>query len=212
MRRSAGSFTMRYSSMMLRQLFADWFSAGLTMVFRPPDQRDEANPRRRVLYSRANHLDRPHLSPSDQHIISGHAGRVLWLVFSPWIHCEVCLAYGDAECRPSRRAFRQAPRPTKIGIGNVHLDQLPGSFFGPSTLVELLQHRASHQSDIIGFRFFVDGESTAVEWTYADLDRKARAIAATLQSNGDGRRAGPAALSFGGSISMPRSLAASMRA
>jgi len=64
----------------------------------------------------------------------------------------------------------------------VHLDHLPGSFFGPSTLVELLQHRALHQGNDIGFRFLVDGERELVEWTYADLDRKARAIAASLQS------------------------------
>jgi len=64
----------------------------------------------------------------------------------------------------------------------VHLDHLPGSFFGPSNLVELLQHRALHQGDDTGFRFLVDGERELVEWTYADLDRKARAIAASLQS------------------------------
>jgi 8-amino-7-oxononanoate synthase/acyl carrier protein len=63
-----------------------------------------------------------------------------------------------------------------------HLDQLPGSFFGPSTLVELLQHRALHQADDLGFRYLTDGEKTALEWTYADVDRKARAIAAALQS------------------------------
>lgn len=64
----------------------------------------------------------------------------------------------------------------------MHLDHLPGSFFGPSNLVELLQHRALHQGDDTGFRFLVDGERELVEWTYADLDRKARAIAASLQS------------------------------
>ena len=64
----------------------------------------------------------------------------------------------------------------------MHLDHLPGSFFGPSNLVELLQHRALHQGDDIGFRFLVDGERKAVEWTYADLDRRARAIASSMQS------------------------------
>ena len=64
----------------------------------------------------------------------------------------------------------------------MHLDHLPGSFFGPSNLIELLQHRALHQGDDIGFRFLVDGESQAVQWSYADLDRKARAIAASLQA------------------------------
>lgn len=64
----------------------------------------------------------------------------------------------------------------------MHLDHLPGSFFGPSNLVELLQHRALHQGDDVGFRFLTDGERETVEWTYADVDRKARAIAASLQS------------------------------
>ncbi|HEX6962803.1 MAG TPA: AMP-binding protein, partial [Lacipirellula sp.] len=82
----------------------------------------------------------------------------------------------------------------------VHLDQLPGSFFGPSTLVELLQHRAAHQADDLGFRYLTDGERIAVEWTYADVDRKARAIAAALQGMGmEGERAlllYPAGLDF----------------
>ncbi len=64
----------------------------------------------------------------------------------------------------------------------MHLDHLPGSFFGPANLLELLQHRALHQGDDVGFRFVIDGERETIEWTYADLDRKARAIAASLQS------------------------------
>ncbi len=72
----------------------------------------------------------------------------------------------------------------------MHLDHLPGSFFGPSNLIELLQHRALHQGDDTGFRFLVDGESELIEWTYADVDRKARAIAASLQAMGlEGERA-----------------------
>ena len=72
----------------------------------------------------------------------------------------------------------------------MHLDHLPGSFFGPSNLIELLQHRALHQGDDIGFRFLADGESQVIEWTYSGLDRKARAIASSLQSMGlEGERA-----------------------
>ena len=72
----------------------------------------------------------------------------------------------------------------------VHQDHLPGSFFGPSTLVELLRHRALHQGDDVGFRFLVDGERETVEWTYSDVDRKARAVAASLQAMGlEGERA-----------------------
>ena len=72
----------------------------------------------------------------------------------------------------------------------MHLDHLPGSFFGPSNLVELLQHRALHQGEDIGFRFILDGEDESMEWSYSDLDRKARTIAASLQSmNMEGERA-----------------------
>jgi 8-amino-7-oxononanoate synthase/acyl carrier protein len=64
----------------------------------------------------------------------------------------------------------------------VQSDQLPGSFFGPSTLVELLQHRALHQGNDPGFQYLTDGERILHQWTYADVDRKARAIAASLQA------------------------------
>jgi 8-amino-7-oxononanoate synthase len=62
------------------------------------------------------------------------------------------------------------------------LDHLPGSFFGPSNLVELLRHRAQHQGDDPGFQYLTDGEKHLEVWTYADVDRKARAIAASLQA------------------------------
>jgi 8-amino-7-oxononanoate synthase len=64
----------------------------------------------------------------------------------------------------------------------VHLDHLPGSFFGPSNLVDLLRHRAAHQPNDTAFHYLVDGESEEIAWTYAELDRRARAIAAWLQS------------------------------
>ncbi len=66
----------------------------------------------------------------------------------------------------------------------VHLDQLPGTFFGPSTLVDLVRHRADHQAEDLAFTFLVDGEEEEAHLTNAELDRKARAIAAWLQSRG----------------------------
>jgi 8-amino-7-oxononanoate synthase len=82
----------------------------------------------------------------------------------------------------------------------VHLDHLPGSFFGPSNLVDLLRHRAAHQSNDLGFLYLVDGENEEIRWTYAELDRRARAIGAWLQSRGlQGERAlllYPAGLDF----------------
>jgi 8-amino-7-oxononanoate synthase len=65
-----------------------------------------------------------------------------------------------------------------------HLDQLPGSFFGPSTLVEMLRHRARCQPSDIAFIYLVDGEQEHVSLTYQELDRQARAIGAWLESLG----------------------------
>jgi len=82
----------------------------------------------------------------------------------------------------------------------VHLDHLPGSFFGPSNLVDLLRHRALHQAEDRGFIFLVDGEDEEVSLTYGEIDRKARAIGAMLRSrNLEGERAlllYPAGLDF----------------
>jgi len=77
-----------------------------------------------------------------------------------------------------------------MGSEAVHLDHLPGTFFGPSTLVELLRHRARRQGKDIAFTILVDGEDEMFHITYEELDRQARAIAAWLQSQGaEGERA-----------------------
>lgn len=77
---------------------------------------------------------------------------------------------------------------------------LPGTFFGPSTLVELLRHRVRCQRDDTAFLYLVDGENEQLEVTYQELDRQARSIAAWLQSQGlTGERAlllYPAGLEF----------------
>jgi len=82
----------------------------------------------------------------------------------------------------------------------VHLDHLPGSFFGPSNLVDLLRHRASHQAQDRAFTYLVDGETEEILLTYQALDRMARAVAARLQAaNLEGERAlllYPAGLDF----------------
>ena len=82
----------------------------------------------------------------------------------------------------------------------MHLDHLPGSFFGPSNLVDLLQHRALHQAQDRAFTYLVDGESEQVHLTNAQLDAPARMIAAKLVSMGlTGERAlllYPAGLDF----------------
>lgn len=66
----------------------------------------------------------------------------------------------------------------------VPMDHLPGSFFGPPTLVDLVRHRACHQAKDIAFGYLVDGETELTEMDYFTLDLRARAIAAWLQNNG----------------------------
>jgi 8-amino-7-oxononanoate synthase len=85
-------------------------------------------------------------------------------------------------------------------VGAVHLDHLPGSFFGPSNLVDLLRHRSAHLGHDRAFIYLVDGETEEVQLSYRELDRQARAVGARLQSMGlAGQRAlllYPAGLEF----------------
>lgn len=64
------------------------------------------------------------------------------------------------------------------------LDHLPGTFFGPSNLVELLRHRARCQAEDVAFTYLVDGEDEQLHLGYRELDRQARAIGAWLESLG----------------------------
>ena len=66
----------------------------------------------------------------------------------------------------------------------MHLNQLPGVFFGPPTIVDLVRHRATRQPDEIAFTFLSDGEDEQVDITNAELDRRARTIGAWLESHG----------------------------
>ena len=82
----------------------------------------------------------------------------------------------------------------------MHLDHLPGSFFGPSNLVDLLRHRADHQAQDRAFSYLVDGESDEIRWTYAELDRRAaRSAPGCKAASLEGQRAlllYPAGLEF----------------
>ncbi len=52
----------------------------------------------------------------------------------------------------------------------------------PTTFVELLQWRASHQTERSALTFLLDGENTAVSFTYAQLNQQAHSIATALQT------------------------------
>lgn len=66
----------------------------------------------------------------------------------------------------------------------VHPDPMPGIFFAPPTLVDLVRHRARHQADDVAFTFLVDGEYEELHLTNGELDRQARGIGAWLESLG----------------------------
>ncbi len=95
-----------------------------------------------------------------------------------------------------------------------HHDSHPG--FGSPSLVEILRWRALHQPDRLAYRFLADGEEEEATFTYAELDRRARAIGAMLQDlDARGERAlllYPASLDYvaaffgclyGGTIAVP---------
>jgi acyl-CoA synthetase (AMP-forming)/AMP-acid ligase II len=59
-----------------------------------------------------------------------------------------------------------------------------------ATLVDLTRQRAQTQTDDTAYTFLLDGEADTAKLTYAELDRRARAIAASLQQwNAAGERA-----------------------
>ncbi|GAA6618283.1 AMP-binding protein [Scytonema sp. NUACC26] len=54
--------------------------------------------------------------------------------------------------------------------------------FGEATLIDLLQKRALQQQSQVAYTFLLNGETEEVNLTYQALDRKARSLAAKLQS------------------------------
>lgn len=60
-------------------------------------------------------------------------------------------------------------------------DSLRGEY---SSLIALLQSRATHQPHQVAFTFLQDGELEEVHLTYQELDKQARAIGGMLQSQG----------------------------
>ena len=53
----------------------------------------------------------------------------------------------------------------------------------PTSLVDILRWRAKNQPNQLAYRYLIDGEYDEVVLTYEVLDRRARSIAALLQSS-----------------------------
>ncbi len=64
----------------------------------------------------------------------------------------------------------------------IYSDCLQKPLHNTSTLVDILRQRAQNQPDQIAFRFLQNGETESLQLTYQEMDQKARAIAASLQS------------------------------
>ncbi|HEX7313092.1 MAG TPA: amino acid adenylation domain-containing protein, partial [Pyrinomonadaceae bacterium] len=62
--------------------------------------------------------------------------------------------------------------------------KLSEEFYNIATLTGLLRWRALRQPDKVAYTYLTDGESEEVSLTYAELDRRARAVAARLQQTG----------------------------
>ena len=67
---------------------------------------------------------------------------------------------------------------------SIHSKVFGSDNFEPTTLVELLRWRATNFSDYRAYTYLKDGETDELLMTYADLDQRARAIGAWLQSLG----------------------------
>jgi amino acid adenylation domain-containing protein len=61
---------------------------------------------------------------------------------------------------------------------------LPAHSYVPRTLVELLRWRAAEQPNRVAYNFLADGETEEIQLSYGELDQRARAIGAWLQSKG----------------------------
>ncbi|MEH2361771.1 fatty acyl-AMP ligase [Nostoc sp.] len=71
-----------------------------------------------------------------------------------------------------------------------YVSALPGNLPNFLTLIELLQYRANKQPNQTAYTFLKDGETEEISISYQELEQRARAIAAYLQSlNAKGERA-----------------------
>jgi acyl-CoA synthetase (AMP-forming)/AMP-acid ligase II len=105
----------------------------------------------------------------------------LYLSFTPFHYTKAWTSFKN----PAQGSHRQrGERGHYIGMMIVERDTAAraASVCDCTTLVELLRQRATHQPDRLAYTFLLDGETTEATLTYAQLDQRARTIAAHLQS------------------------------
>jgi len=85
------------------------------------------------------------------------------------------------QSRSSRLVHEEAdPRPSAFPRKNSRDSQQQSA----GDLVRLLRQQATARADQPAFVFLLDGQTSDATWTYAQLDRRARAVAARLQEEG----------------------------
>ncbi|MEG4854953.1 thioesterase domain-containing protein [Microcoleus sp. B5-D4] len=109
-------------------------------------------------------------------------GSHLTMHFEPHVQVlaeklSACLDQADRELDRRNDETTKCPLSSKNPYSNAQSRTV-----ATLTLVELLQNRASRQPAQIAYTFLEDGEKESASLTYRQLDEKARAIAAYLQS------------------------------
>ncbi|MEM6330753.1 MAG: AMP-binding protein, partial [Planctomycetota bacterium] len=94
----------------------------------------------------------------------------------------------NAPCQPHTGGDN--PQPTDSAAANA-AGPLGGSqpreHWREATIVEVARRRAATQPEQVAFTFLVDGEHQEERWAFAELDRRAKAIAAELRSRLTGK-------------------------
>jgi amino acid adenylation domain-containing protein len=66
-------------------------------------------------------------------------------------------------------------------MSNINSDPGLAADPDPSTMIDILRRRGVHQEHRLAYTFLVDGEAEKIDLTYGELDRRSRAIGASLQ-------------------------------
>ena len=96
---------------------------------------------------------------------------------------------GDDRCLLERHALSVSDRFRQTDVPGVNstvpLETILAPFTPPKThFVDRLRYWLEVQPEQMAFAYMADGENISISWSYKELDRKARAVAAELQRRG----------------------------